>query len=313
MAASITDPDRRMRRLARAALGAYDLEVQRMTLVATSFNTIFRVATPRGDFALRVGAEVRVHPEDAARAEDEFTRELAGAGLRVPLVERTRDGASSVWVRDDEHGDRECMLLTWTPGRRIRRPATAADRDRLARLSAAMHRVATPRLVRPAGTLDGRSALLIDLPDRLGTLPRETRAQFAAGLEVAQDAVDGLWEDSREPPLLVHGDLTPTNVLRDGDELVPIDFQDLSWAHREQDLAITLYGATGGRLDGDAIRGFRAAYETVLPWPALDEDLLRRLFLARRLTMVHLGLHLRRPGVEAFLETHLAAMRDLLD
>lgn len=312
MAESIKRTDPRMRRLARAALAAYDIEPLGVRLVATSFNTVYRVTTATGDLVLRVGGEVRVNPVDAAFAEDLLTRELADAGIRVPLVQRTRDGAPSVWVHDDELGERECMLLTWTPGRRISRPTSAADRDRLARLSASLHRVATPRLTRPRGALDGRSALLVELPDRLGDLPRADAQLVAAGLEIAQDAVDGIWEDSREPPLLVHGDLTPSNVLRDGGELVPIDFQDLSWSHREQDLAITLYGLTAGELDASEVAAFRAAYETVLPWPTLDEELLRRLILARRLTMVHLGLNLRRPGIEAFLERHLAAIRTLL-
>jgi Ser/Thr protein kinase RdoA (MazF antagonist) len=108
---------------------------------------------------------------------------------------------------------------------------------------------------------------------------------------------------------VIHFDLTPRNVVRlpDGG-LGAIDFQDMAWGHRAHDIAHSVFGATRGEWSVSALTAFRAGYSRHAAWPAIDDDLLRRLFVARRVSMINLTLALRRPGFDENLARHLTAL-----
>lgn len=305
---------RRLRRVAAAALAHYALGECRLSLVADSFNTLFRVTAEGGSFVLRVGPRQRIHRAGAARAEAEWTGSLAARGLPVPRVIAAGDGSASVTVSSPGvPGPRECALLSWTPGHRLRRPVGAREARDLGRLCARFHAVPADRARLPAGVLDGRSALLFDIPNRLGELSAGYGSLFGGALTAAQDAIDKLWRSAARPPRLLHGDLTPANVLRTRRGLAAVDFQDMAWGHEEQDLAHTMFGLSRDDAGTGAITGaFRAGYEEIRPWPELDRALLAGLFAARRLTMVNLALSLRRPGLSDYVAHHAAALRDYL-
>lgn len=293
--------------LADAALRRYQVGAYRLSPLAESFNTVLRVDSAGGRFVLRIGPAVRIHAVNAASAEDRWTRDLERQGLPVPRVVRSVDGRPSVTVADAEGHAHECTLLTWVPGRSLTHPAPAADVADLARLSARLHAASGPGGARPDGTLDAATVLLLPLPDRLDAAPVH-RHVFTAARDRAQQAVDAVWARAHEAPRLLHGDLTPANVVRAVDGLCAIDFQDLMWGHVEQDLAHSIYGVTRGEGLAAGLRAFRSAYEQVRPWPDLDADLLADLVAGRRVAMVNLALHRGRPDLPEYLERHAAAL-----
>lgn len=116
---------RRLRGVAAAALVRYAVGECRLSLLADSFNTLFRVTAEGGSFVLRVGPAERIHRAGAARAEAEWTGALAACGLPVPRVIAARDGSASVTVSSPGvPGPRECVLLSLDSGA----PAAQADR-----------------------------------------------------------------------------------------------------------------------------------------------------------------------------------------
>lgn len=320
---------------ARAALAAYGLADARVTEISTSFNTVCRVEAPGGPFVLRIGPHRTVHRPGAAAAERAFLEDLTAQGARVPRVVPTDDGAASVTVEVPAlPGARACMLLQWVPGDPVRRPCTAAQARDLGRLSAGLHDLARPALLLPPGVLDGRDALAFAVPDLLDTTGHVAPLLRAAHHR-AQDTVDGLWEScagSGTAARVLHGDLTPTNVVvlddaagpteptgptghTDGPAapsrsggLVAIDFQDLLWGHLQQDLAISLLRLSRDDETGERCAAFRAGYEQVRPWPTLDGDLLRGLLAARRLQLVNLTLVAGATPSGPGLDLHLAAL-----
>lgn len=305
---------RRLRVLASKALEQYGTTVRRMQLLAASFNTLYRVATPDGTLVLRVGPRERIHPAHAAAAEAAWTDRLAAAGALVPRVLRASDGSPSVTVTaDDVPGARECTLLTWQPGRPVSRPVSLSVVAELAALSAQLHTLSPDEPARPTGALDGRPALLFEIPDRLDEVAARHRDLFRDACTRAQAAVDALWAGASRPPRLVHGDLTANNVVRSSRGLAAVDFQDMTWGMEHQDLANTLFGLARDDPDGRLARAFRAEYESHRPWPGqpdLDDALLADLFIARRLQMVNLALSLKRPGLDEYIERHARALRD---
>ena len=306
---------RRTRRVVDAMLREYAIGTdRRVTLVADSYNTIYRVRSQGDSFVVRIGPMDRVHAPGSAVAEAQWMDELAAAGLRVPRVVASRDGAVSTTVKvDGVPGARECMLLTWTSGHALSRPPTATDICDLGGLSARLHAVSADRDTLPQGVLDGRSALQFDLPNRFVDAPPVGREVLERAASRVQRALDRLWASAERPPRVQHGDLTPHNVLRSRAGLVPVDFQDLTWAHDQQDIANSMFGFRRFDQSGALARAFRTGYERVRPWPDLDEQRIQDLFAARRLAMVNLSLTLRKSGVDEYVAHHVASLRDYLD
>lgn len=286
------------------ALSHYQVRPSYVQQVATSFNTLFTVVCDTGTYLLRVGPALRVHDVDAAMAEAAWTDELAAAGLTVPRLIRTLDGGPAVTVTNDAES-RICTLCTWVDGEVLARPMSSTDATELGELAARLHAASPPRPEKPTGALDGRRVLLFQLPN---LLHRAAEAQiFLAALDRSQLALDRVGTQP-EPRRLVHGDLTASNVVRTRDGLVPIDFQDMFWGHRHQDVANSLFGYLRHD-DGTLAAVFRSGYERLMPWPEFDVITLEDLFAARRLMMVNLALALDRPRVDDYLARHAAALR----
>ncbi|MGV9451607.1 aminoglycoside phosphotransferase family protein [Streptomyces sp. NPDC003635] len=192
---------------------------------------------------------------------------------------------------------RPWLVTTWVPGEPAdRAPATEAVEAAvtLAAFLSALHRPA------PEGAPAGR--------DRGGPLA-DTAEPFARGLAAAEerglvhnaDAVRAVWEDAAAapewagPPLWLHGDLHPANVLTaNGTFCGVIDFGDLFAGDPACDLA-----AAWILLPDDGIDPFHQAYR-----PNPDAATLRRArgwAVLRALGCLHIadaGVH-GRPGGKA--------------
>ena len=296
-----------------AALRAWGLEHAQVLSARQSFNLVAHVRVGEQELGLRLAPAVHVYPHGSAEAERSLLEHLAAVGCRVPRVHAAPDGSSSVVV-DLPHGPRACMLLDWVPGEDVRRPVSDGDATDLGRLSATLHRCAPEADLPPAGTLDGRRVLTFRVPDRIdeaGTQAPLLRAAHAA----AQQGLDEVWRSVRGPAPLLHGDLTPANLVRSPEgTLVPIDFQDVLWGHPAVDVAITLVRiARDDVADGGArCEAFRAGYEAVRTWP-LEPAWEPHLRAARSVNLANLALTMRAPGFEDNLEMHLRALRPYVE
>ena len=293
--------------VARAALRKFGVRAHTVDVLSESFNTLFTVGCAQRQLVLRVGPPLSIHEPGAAQEEAAWTDRLAASGLSVPQLVRTRDGRAAVTVAEADP-TRLCTLCTWIEGETLTRPMSTTDAGELGDLAARMHAASPPTRERPSAVLDGSHVLLFRLPN---LLPRAADASvFRAAFARAQAALDRLWA-RRGSPRLVHGDLTASNVIRTANGLVPIDFQDMFYGHREQDIAHSLFGYL--RHDYKTLAAaFRHGYEQHLPWPKFDAAGLEDLFAARRLMMANLALALARPTVADYLAVHAAALRTYL-
>ena len=217
----------------------------------------------------RLGDELAVRLPWATESADELLRKehawlpaLAPAlPLPVPVPQRLGEPA--------ERFPRPWLVTTWVPGAPAdRAPVTRGGEAAraLAAFLTALHRPA------PDGAPSGRG--------RGGALAEHTRG-FALqlgetverGLVTDPGAVRAVWDDAAAapgwagPPLWLHGDLHPANVLTsDGTLCGVIDFGDLFAGDPAVDLASTWLLLPDGGVDA-----FYAAYE-----PAVDDATLRR-------------------------------------
>jgi Ser/Thr protein kinase RdoA (MazF antagonist) len=296
----------RLRDLGRRAASYYGLEPVRLTLVAQSFNTLFRLSTDdRNHFLLRVGSVLRLHPKGSAEVEAAWLDALnQDATIVFPQVLRNLDNEVTTEVSSAGLAEpRTCMLLRWVPGRALTDRLSPELVAGAGRLLGHLHHHASSWTDRPADTVPVANRVLYwEDGARFDSLHHDHRALFAEAAERAQASIDALWAAPPGRPHLLHGDLTPHNIIQTRRGLVPIDFQDLVWGFDVQDIAISMLPLQRHEPPVTLTAAFRAGYEEVRPWPQVSPETLAALFAARRLLMANLALNVRKPGLDAYIE-----------
>ena len=298
----------RLRLLALAALEQYGLppDRSRCSLAGRSFNTVFRVDGSDGRrCALRVGSALRIHTDETEVVEAAWITALGDdAVVEVPEVVPATN-ASPV-VRQGHlgvPGDRLCMMFGWISGRTLSEAMTPRRAGALGSVAARLHEHAAASTVTagsnvPPPVLVADQVLYWRIPNRLVELAGTYATLFDDAVLRAQATLDDLWRHPRHQPHLLHGDLTPHNVMVRRNRLVPFDFQDLVWGFDVQDLAITLVSLRRFGNCEEITDNFRAGYQEIRPWPELEPELMTALMVARRLHQLNLTLAVRQPGLE---------------
>jgi Ser/Thr protein kinase RdoA (MazF antagonist) len=304
------------RDVALEALRSYDVAPKRVRLAAESFNSLFRVTTASAVYALRVGSVLQIHPEGTAAVEAAWHRRLRLQGVCVPDVVANTDGELATLVTDGraEYGSRVCILFEWVTGRSLRTGMTERRSAALGRLSARLQRDGAAWS--PPGAEDVLRAdrvLYWRLPDQLAA----AGARFGLGTLFvdaaarAQLVVDSLWQSPPHPPHLVHGDLTPQNVIASPQNgLVPIDFQDTVLGFEVQDLSFTVAALRRWPNSDRLTEAFRAGYSECRAWPDVSPALFDSLIAARGLQQMNLTLNMTDiDGLESYVAGHAERVR----
>ena len=112
---------RRMRAMALQALEHYDLHVTRLSLLANSFNMIYRADTANGQKVVVRIVKPGEQTLDEIRSQALWCMALArDAGLKVPQPVLNRDGDVLTVVRvDGVPEERPVLIASWIPGKRL--------------------------------------------------------------------------------------------------------------------------------------------------------------------------------------------------
>jgi Ser/Thr protein kinase RdoA (MazF antagonist) len=295
----------RVRGLALEALRAYDLEVIRCSFVARAFNTVFRVDTTNGSYALRVSPGLRIHAEGCEALEAAWVTALRrDVGLATPAVMLARDGSPVVWASTEGVPEpRSCVLFEWVGGQELRRRMSPGPVRKTGELAAIVNdqAVARQESAAPSGALVADHVLYFRTEFRLDELRPTYGSALDEAVSRAQQTLDALWRNPPHPAHLLHGDISPSNVMVAGSEVTLIDFQDLIWGFEIQEVVIALQGLANFD-DFEALwKAFREGYEAIRPWPEADPETLAGLHAARRLNTLNFGLNIRKPGLDAWV------------
>jgi Ser/Thr protein kinase RdoA (MazF antagonist) len=288
---------RRLRHTAVEALSRYEIAIDRLALVATDTNTVYRVDGRDGRWMLRIGIAGAIeHPLPQVRAEMRVLEHLAAAGLAVPRPVPARDGSLvQEVVVDGIPGARRCVLLEWLPGRilgeRVGPRTAAAYGEMAARLHEELARF------EPGPDFDIVSydspfpfeepVVLFDAPRSV--LGAARRRLFGETRDRVQALIDRLGAGA--PRQVLHGDLHVWNVITDGSRLGAIDFEDLMWGWPVQDIATTLYYKETEPHYASFRDAFRSGYSQVAAWPSDRE--VATFIAARALVMCNDALLLQ--------------------
>jgi Ser/Thr protein kinase RdoA (MazF antagonist) len=290
---------RRLRPLASAALTEFPIVPQRLRSIGGFSNAIFRVDAADRSYVLRIDLEGWHSDEDAAVELAWLEALAADTDIDVCRFVPARDGRRYVHsVAPGVPGSRRCVLFEWIPGRPLAERISPDGYRRLGRLAAALHRDGAGR--RPAHwplTWDRVFYWPEDIDPVVIHTPQVARFLSGGRAEILEEAITIVgrafarldWDAAQ----IIHGDLHPWNVHSYRDRLIALDFEDVTWGHRVQDVAITLFYERDNERYPELRAAFEEGYREVAPWPVSYDGELEHFMAARTIMFVNFVANLR--------------------
>jgi Ser/Thr protein kinase RdoA (MazF antagonist) len=290
---------RRLRPLAMAALSQYEINPVRLTLVGGFTNVIFRVDTDSGPYALRVDLH-QDHSDADVEIELAWLASIASdTDLDVCRFVCSRNGHSYVYASaDGVPGERRCVLFEWIAGRPLGDDPTDSGYLQMGKLSAGLH-VQGESFTPPYQPLTWDKVFY--WPEEIDPVVvyKPEMARYLTGtrmhtLESTIEAVGSAFA-LLDPEMVqtIHGDLHPYNVHVFRSRLTAFDFEDVTWGHRVQDVAITLFYQRNHPGYGDLCRAFEEGYRSIARWPVTYEGELECFMAARTVMFINYVANLR--------------------
>lgn len=207
-------------------------------------------------FALRIHRH-GYHSDDALRSELKWMSALKEYGIGAPKIIAAKSGAMFIHAESDLIPEpRQVDLLGWLPGEPVGSVETVADGDsdelrslylRAGELAARLHTQTLnwktpPDFERHAWDENG---LLSSSPfwgdfRALKAFPDDAKPQLNRACEKALADLREFGK-SKDRYGLIHADFVPENLMRVGDELMLIDFDDSGFGWNMFELATALY------------------------------------------------------------------------
>ncbi|NND01495.1 MAG: phosphotransferase [Acidimicrobiia bacterium] len=289
---------RRLRSLAMAALQSYAIDVRRLSFVGGFTNAIYRVDAAQGSYAIRIDY-MQDHTDENAQVELEWVAALgAETELDVCHVVPARDGRHSVYAgAPGVPGERRCVLFEWIPGKPLAEDLTPERYHQLGVLSAQLHLHGAhfEPSIRPMPWdqvfywPEEFDPVVYNLPKSARHFGGNRTAVMEKALATAARAFARL--DPADAQVL-HGDLHPWNVHVKGKRMIALDFEDVMWGDRVQDVAITLFYERDHDAYADLRAAFTEGYSAIAPWPEHYEGEVEHFMAARTLMFVNFILNI---------------------
>jgi len=241
-----------LKKLAIKALVSWNLEKDaEVVLITHRENAVYKVMTPNGDYVLRVH-RWGYHSDEALRSELLWMEALSQNGIETPELIKTRNGDSFCIVEVDEVPEpRQVDLSRWINGVPLSDLTDKNDELSMHRsigeLMARLHNHAV-NWTEPENftrhSWDGEG-LLGDNPVwgkfwELGHFNKEQREKVHRVRKIAMGQLQDFGQgDDRYG--LIHCDFLPQNLLKEGDIVRIIDFDDCGYGWHMFDIITNLF------------------------------------------------------------------------
>ena len=295
----------RLRKLASAALKAYELEHARLSFIQYGENIIYRVDMPgqpnfRGEadpfisnrYVLRIHAMGDV---ESIASELIWLHALnQEAGLPVPAPVMTADGKylTTIATPGMPNG-RVVSMMRWLDGRRFHGGLRSQHPYALGQVVAQLHVFSAgwqppAGFTRPDWDWDsqlGGSMFKHSMEELVDSMPSKFRQPFLDVSQAAKRTMESLGKDA-DAYGLIHADLYPENVLFRAGKAYPIDFEDCGYGYWMWDIAVALCQWAWGN-EWERMRdAFREGYTKIRNLPEAQWALLDLFVATQFATMV---------------------------
>ncbi len=269
---------RREHGIALQALARYDLKIDRVRLISSSTNLIYRIVAGKRSYILRLAFPGWRSP-DAAAAEAVWLAALTrDTDIPVPRIIPASDGDLVVRI-----GARHALLMTYLPGMLLSCRLDERYIRKMGELFAKLHLHAgvwTP----PAGFPQERFDRYLSRGEPEALLAENRLSELEPGdAETIREMVERVNAGyaSLDPAdiRVIHCDLWHDNIKLHRGVLTPFDFEDVILGYRLHDIAMAMLDLAE-EVGAEAyynylLPAFKAGYRTLLPWPDGDLELLQ--------------------------------------
>lgn len=275
---------RRLRRLAQAALRQYGLAVRRLDLASYSTNLIYRVtAQDNRRYALRISGPGWRSLEDAESEVMWLDALAAETAVPVPRIYRTPDNQAVVKPQaEGTPQGQHALLMSWQPGMLLANRLTESNLLKMGELFGQLH-LHGAAWKPPAGFTTKRfegifsrgEADVLLAEANLSAYSAETLAIIRRIYEKVGAAYAALNPADLQ---VIHCDLWHGNIKLHRGVLYPFDFEDTIWGYRLHDIAMAmldLYEELDTAQYERLLAAFREGYERFLGWPEGNMEMLQ--------------------------------------
>lgn len=287
---------RRLRNLAYRALTKYGLNVSKIRLLGSDFNTVYQVVADGERYILRVCRPDSGHGPEELRSEALWLKALNhDSDLLVPkpimnLADEVVTTVSAPGVPEPCH----VVVFSYVPGIDLARRLTSDTVEQVGVLLATLHEHTATWMPPPEFRVRSLNRIFIyddpsfeyqepslfaALPDALELGDRQ-KELFTEALAEVQAVLDQLYEGS-EAARVIHNDVHQYNVKVYRRCLGLTDFEDLMWGYPIQDLATTIFYLYSYPEFPAWLRALKQGYAAVRPVPFHELEELEPYFLAR--------------------------------
>jgi Ser/Thr protein kinase RdoA (MazF antagonist) len=295
--------------LVEDVLRRYPFLTRHVEHLATHSNVMFKVVTESGqELVLRVGTphgNTRSNIEYEVAWLDALNRDT---DLDVVRPVRTAGGGLIVDEYDPSLGkERPCVLFSLVPGAPLGDGAGPFGYRLLGAMSASLQahgREWAPSRLEGMRRWDrvfyyGPDIDPVVIANPLfGHLFDGTRRRtISTAGELAERVIRESWAAGK--PQVVHGDLHEWNVHVVATRLYAFDFEDVMIALPAQDVAISLYSSRTADNRREVREAFRKGFETVSPWPVVDDSQMDAFHAARQIMLMNYAARTLPPGEAA--------------
>jgi Ser/Thr protein kinase RdoA (MazF antagonist) len=284
--------------MAQQALEAWGLQSAKHELVSVSENIVFRVETG-DDKVLRLCLHRSwYHNLQELISECQWTRALSEYGISTPIQVPALDGNDYVLVKDNLSGEaRYASMNQWIDGE-IMGSIIARSEDievyfkRLGRVAARIHNQAAGWKPPPGFTRHS-----LDAEGFMGekpfwgpfwaapTLTSDERKSFENLREAVYNLLVRLDTDS-DNYSMIHADLTPLNLVVNGEHLHVIDFDDAGFGWHMYELTVGVFYYQDHPRFPEMVKAVFEGYREFRPLSAESAALLPLFLLVRALASV---------------------------
>ena len=283
--------------LVSRVLGRYPFQARTVEHLETHSNVMYRVVADNGtQMVLRVGtphANTRSNIAVEVAWLDALNNDTS---LEVVRPIHTSNGELIVDEFDDGLGrERSCVLFSWLPGAPLAQGAGSFGYRLLGQMSASLQRHGADwspgepfelrrwnRLFYYGSDVD---PVIINDPNYGHLFDLKRRSTIAKAATLSETVIGESWSESGAQ--IVHGDLHEWNVHIAGSRLYAFDFEDVMVAMPSQDVAISLYSSRRNTQRKEIRDAYRKGFETVAPWPIIDESQLDGFHAARQIMLMN--------------------------
>lgn len=293
---------RRLRALAEKALQHYSVGSYELKFITHGENTTFKVVTRQQNYLLRVH-RTGYHSLPGLKEELQWLKKLSQKNevqVQRPILSKS----GQIIVTENAPGvdePRHCDLMSWCEGHRRYNSLTPHDLFYVGVLTGQLHNSSRNSKIKHRNywTIEG----MVGERPKFGDL-KAFHSNLGSKSKIYERCRHKVLRELRQYKKtnghksgLIHADIHFGNLIWNGNQLMPIDFDDCGFGYFMYDLAVTLYSAIRGKnaspKRAQALReGLFLGYATQCDLDEKDVDIVDSFIMARRLSLI-LWLHER--------------------